>query len=604
MAARQSIETAISIDLAPLYPPFTAGLHRREFQAGQSLTGPFCLHLSRFCLASSVVSSALKQSIEADGRSALVGWVSEIASFSSASLILVEHHSISRAPGSWWSGWSVLLTPYLVLLVPAPTPSTAQIHTLPFPSLARSNASIRIQKAGSGPQSHLVLRSCPPNSPVTAAYEDKTLPESHMMLASVPMRPAHMESTESSMTSVAILSPSPIYAPSPRLPLKRPRLTLNTGHQRIYGKGPTSLRLDTLSAVSPTARNTFSNTFARPASPLDSASSEHFSRPHTPLRIEQTPTDAPNHTATPTSSLASSSAESTPLRVPYQQPHGLTSVLLNSLIPRIDTRKMSFSIGRPLFPPTKHVSFRNPLTEEIKTETYTLAHSDLDSASSSTTISSLSLSTDVLPAGKMPGSITQSPSGIQLSSQTSQTSTSISTCSSNFDASRPSLQLQRLDTDSTIVEPLSSLSSSSSSSELTFSLPSPRENVKHDSLEPLAPLTSTSKPPLFLSSSTTTSRSPNLVPPSPKSSPTLSSLSNSPRTGEKRDSSSSEEDDEDDDGGKDEQPGERDTRVMYPSTPIAGRRKRRREWVWTLKPLPGMKPELSSKSDEADETLS
>lgn len=43
-----------------------------------------------------------------------------------------------------------------------------------------------------------------------------------------------------------------------------------------------------------------------------------------------------------------------------------------------------------MFPPHKKVSFRAPLTEEIKTEVYTMAHSDLQSSSS--TVSTLQLS--------------------------------------------------------------------------------------------------------------------------------------------------------------------------------------------------------------------
>ncbi|KAF2236634.1 hypothetical protein EV356DRAFT_530909 [Viridothelium virens] len=398
------------------------------------------------------------------------------------------------------------------------------------------------------------------------------------------MRPPHMETSESSLTSVTLLPSSPIYVPPSHLASKRPKLTLNTGRQRLYAKGLTSLRLETLSAVSPTVRNTFCNTFASPDSPVDSGLSESCSNLPAPPQVEDFSTDAPNNSATPTSSSTASSADGTPVRIPYQQPHNLVSILSNSLVPRIDSRRMSFSRSRPLFPATKHVSFRNPLAEEIQTEKYTLAHSDLDSASSST-ISSLCLSTDVLPAGQMPGSITHCPSGLKLSSQSDASHISISTSSSMYDTSRPSLHLQRLDTGSTITERPPSLSGSSSSPEFTFSLPSPREDTKHDSLEPVAPAVSTPKLSPRISTLSTSGPSLGITPVSPRSSPVLSNLSNSPRTGEKRDSSSSEDDDEDEES-------ERDTRAMYPSTPIAGRRKRRREWVWTLEPLPGMKPEV------------
>ncbi|KAH0077653.1 hypothetical protein KCU96_g13717, partial [Aureobasidium melanogenum] len=47
-------------------------------------------------------------------------------------------------------------------------------------------------------------------------------------------------------------------------------------------------------------------------------------------------------------------------------------------------RRKSFSSTRPMFPPPKKVSFRAPLTEDIRNEIYTLAQSDVESASSST----------------------------------------------------------------------------------------------------------------------------------------------------------------------------------------------------------------------------
>jgi hypothetical protein len=55
----------------------------------------------------------------------------------------------------------------------------------------------------------------------------------------------------------------PIIPPPRQAPL-RPKLSINTEQPRILGKGA-SLRLETLSAVSPTVRNTFSNAYERPA---------------------------------------------------------------------------------------------------------------------------------------------------------------------------------------------------------------------------------------------------------------------------------------------------------------------------------------------------
>ncbi|KAI9707889.1 MAG: hypothetical protein M1820_004495 [Bogoriella megaspora] len=434
------------------------------------------------------------------------------------------------------------------------------------------------------------------------------------MLVAVPMRPlSSMDDSHRSMTSsLAVLPSAPIYAPPAQLPSKRPRLTLDTGHERIYAKGPTSLRLDCISAISPTVRNTFSNTFGNKSSqsPAESKTPEQFPRPPTPLRKEDISTDVPNSTTTLTPSSTTSSTNSTPVTVPYKQPYHLTSILSNSPIPRSESRTMSFPHGRPLFPATKHVSFRNPLAEEIKTEKYTMAHSDLHSVSSSTTISSLSLSTDVLPAGQLPGTLTHSPSGIQNSPTAD--ATSISTSSSTYDAFRPSLHLQRCDSESTETQgpvesdqtassPPSLSSSASSSPRFTFSLPSPRLDPKHDSLSPISgsPTTKTTfLAPPHLPQQSTPRPSPTLsllsANPAGNSgpSPTLSNLPSSPRTGEKRDSSSSEDGDDDDDSQWGDE-SDRDTRMNYPSTPVAGRRKRQRQWVWTLEPLPGMSSAIS-----------
>ena len=403
-----------------------------------------------------------------------------------------------------------------------------------------------------------------------------------MMLASVTMRPPGLETTEISMTSVTVLPSSTIYTPPAQLLSKRPKLTLNTGHQRIYGKGPTSLRLETLSAISPTLRNTFSNTFASPDSPHLCGEPEPFARPGTPLRTEHTASDAPNYSATPTSGSTSSSADSMSLSIPYQPSHCLISILLNSPIPRIDSHKMSFATSRPMFPCPKRVSFRNPLSEEIKTQKYTLAHSDMSSASSST-ISSLSLSIDVLPGGQTPGPIIQSPSAINFLLEGSDDSKHLGS-SPTSNAWSLSLQSQNMKSNSPRIEQ-PYYANSCPSSEFTFSLPSPREDNKHDSLEPLASSSSIVRLSPVVSSFTAKSHSPSPITLSPKSSPALSGLSSSPRVGEKRDSSSSEEEEE-----EEEEEAKRDTRAMYPCTPVAGRRKRRREWVWTLDPLPGMGP--------------
>ncbi|KAF2470587.1 uncharacterized protein BDR25DRAFT_303665 [Lindgomyces ingoldianus] len=287
----------------------------------------------------------------------------------------------------------------------------------------------------------------------------------------------------------------------------RPKLHINTTQLRTFGKGSTSLRLDTLSAVSPTVRNTFSNAYdvpasaapalGRPSKPRLSIDSS-FSAPPNPQS-----SSTPNSASTLSSTLTSASSnESATISIPYKQPHNVTSILSNSPARPFIPRKMA--PVRPLFPAEKKVSFRTPLEEEIKTVKYTLAHSDLESSiSSDSTVSSVE-----------------------------------TTAYSEQESSTVSLLIE----------------SSASSS------------------------------PNFPSS-------PSVSSPSEQSnSPAFSSLEGSPRPrgpriGEKRDSSSSESDSD-----------------SCPETPVAGRRKRRRDWRWTLGPLPGS--DKSSSSTTSDRTTS
>lgn len=281
----------------------------------------------------------------------------------------------------------------------------------------------------------------------------------------------------------------------PRQPSQRPKLSINTQQPRILGKGA-SLRLETLSAVSPTVRNTFSNAYEHTPAP---SSLERPSKPR--LSIDSNFSNAnsastPNSASTLSSTLTSASHESATISIPYKQPHNLSSILANSPAKSIIPRKMASA--RPMFPAEKRVSFRTPLEEEIKTIKYTLAHSDLESSSS--TLSSIA--------------------------------TTSSTGPNDVDASAVG----------------QSLSPNASARTTPKSTPSPLQS------------------------------------PSDKSKPAFSLLEGSPRpraprVGEKRDSSSSEDDSD------------------CPETPVAGRRKRRRDWRWTLGPLPGSGKSTLSTGD-------
>ncbi|KAI4944850.1 hypothetical protein J4E91_008538 [Alternaria rosae] len=287
----------------------------------------------------------------------------------------------------------------------------------------------------------------------------------------------------------------------PRQAPPRPKLSINTEQPRILGKGA-SLRLETLSAVSPTVRNTFSNAYERPAT---APTLQRPSRPQLSIESDvpattsgSTSASTPSSASTLSSTLTSASNDSATLSIPYKQPHNLASILSNSPARSIIPRKMGSS--RPMFPAEKRVSFRTPLEEEITTTKYTLAHSDIESSVS--TLSSLA-------------------------------STASTTTDSDASTSQPSLSLKALKNPSeTSISPLQlSLISTSSSAESS---------------------------------------------PRPKS----------PRTGEKRDSSSSDDDDSD----------------SAPETPVAGRRKRTRDWRWTLGPLPS--DNKSSVSSASDATIS
>jgi hypothetical protein len=279
----------------------------------------------------------------------------------------------------------------------------------------------------------------------------------------------------------------PIIQPRP---LQRPKLQINTLQPRIFGKAA-SLRLDTLSAVSPTARNTFSNAYDPTAA---AATTTAFAAPAT---IDSALSDS---ASSDSASSDSASSDSSSTVLPYKQPHNLSSILANS---PITPRKMA--AARPRFPAEKRVSFRTPLEENITTVKYTLAHSDI--ASSTSTLSTLS-----------------------------------------------------------------SIDSTSSSSSSSHSEPEPpvRQEPKMPALS-LKSVPQLSKPTL----ATVTVTADSTVKP------------RSPRTGEKRDSSSSEDDSD-----------------VCPQTPVAGRRKRSRDWRWTLGTLPGSTASSSSMTDTASDDSS
>jgi hypothetical protein len=142
---------------------------------------------------------------------------------------------------------------------------------------------------------------------------------------------------------------------------ERPKLCLNTEinntKTRTFGKG-SSLRIDTLSVVTPTTINTYSNAYHH----------------ETKEPGQETPAEQPSAvSSTSTSSTASLEAASI---CPYNQHSHVKSVLSNSHFVRITARGMSSQ--KSFFPPRKNVSFKEPLSEEISTVKFIFAHSDIE----------------------------------------------------------------------------------------------------------------------------------------------------------------------------------------------------------------------------------
>jgi hypothetical protein len=210
-------------------------------------------------------------------------------------------------------------------------------------------------------------------------------PHTHHIGHHVPTSYPPLAAPSATSISCGPVSDSSIKPERPRLSLNT---TINNTQPRTFGKG-SSLRLDTLSAISPTVRNTFSNAYERQSTGLSTSES-------IPEEVEPIPerprTDSQSSEASSASSLSSTSTVSLESAIcPYIQPSHLKSILANSHYPK-PIRRMS--IQRPMFPLRKRVSFKEPLDEEIKTTRYILAHSDLESAAADTSPDSPSKSTE------------------------------------------------------------------------------------------------------------------------------------------------------------------------------------------------------------------
>lgn len=215
------------------------------------------------------------------------------------------------------------------------------------------------------------------------------LPDYHSAaLSDIGTSMAHARSSIDN--SVATCSTTPLQA-SPSLS-KRPRLALNTSSiLPVFGKGSTSLRLETLSATSPTARNTFKNRLepaamssSRPQRPtLTPLATSPSISPGTaasssPVELPTSATTTETDTSPTTSTTSISTLASSPLSVSYKLSPSTKSILRNGRNSESRSRRPSFASSRPIFTGAKKVAFRTTLSEEITTSRYTWRHSDLD----------------------------------------------------------------------------------------------------------------------------------------------------------------------------------------------------------------------------------
>lgn len=209
--------------------------------------------------------------------------------------------------------------------------------------------------------------------------------------------------------SIAVLPSAPpaygqarMFTPN-TVPAKRPKLSLNTTSTTsapYRSKQSTSLRLDTLSATSPTTRNTFGNAYTQ---------QKNNRRPQTPLRHDSAQQDTPIDKAillapaSPVSALAA--IETQAEFAPYTLNHDVNPILRNGPIEQRHHSQRATSQTKPIFALTKRVIFRAPLTEEVKNKEYTLRHSDI-----TTVATPLTTSGSAAPDALTPASIESSAS--------------------------------------------------------------------------------------------------------------------------------------------------------------------------------------------------
>ncbi|QIW97320.1 hypothetical protein AMS68_002838 [Peltaster fructicola] len=172
-------------------------------------------------------------------------------------------------------------------------------------------------------------------------------------------------------------------------PAKRPKLSLDTTTSSpsiLTGKHSTSLRLETLSATSPTARNTFGNAHPVQKPTLTRLTTTTNDNPskrryvETPKKLTQEDDDEDDSPI----SVAPVVQPSTNI-VPYNVSYHISSILRNGPVQRAGKRRKSAQ-SKASFKVTKKVIFKAPLTEDVITVKYTMSHFEMEPATPISTL--------------------------------------------------------------------------------------------------------------------------------------------------------------------------------------------------------------------------
>lgn len=186
-------------------------------------------------------------------------------------------------------------------------------------------------------------------------------------------------------TAATLLPTSPLAIPhgTASASAPRPKLTLNTDScpRRLLGKGGTGIRLDALSASSPTVQNTYKNSYTW--SSTHASNDKSARNPSTPHPAAASPSSSNTSASERSRSSSQASAPDTSRQpavitgeVPYSRTPNLHPILSNTPLPTKHVCTPTSAARRVRRQPNS-VAFHVTLTEEIRNSRYTARHSDL-----------------------------------------------------------------------------------------------------------------------------------------------------------------------------------------------------------------------------------